>query len=392
MFMNFALFLFGYLFISVILPLPLGFKWKGLICLLTLLSAGRLAILRNLFPGYGGVETSKTLLALSSFFQGIVILFFLLAFIRDIIWLMGFIPSVFHKAEAGLKFRVFLRGIPFSLGMLLLCSILSGITLYEAAKVPDVKNHTIYLNKWPEALDGFRIAIISDLHISRFFDGPWTEKVVARVNELKPELILIPGDIVDGEVIIRRPETSPLSGLKSDYGTYMCVGNHEYISNLSKWLPEFRDLGIKNLYNSRETIKPRGADLVLAGVTDPAAYGRSLPGPDLPKALKGLGEDGGSIPPVILLDHRPAHAPENSKDPRVTLQFSGHTHGGLFPPLTFLVKRANKGFLRGWYEVGSMKMYVHPGTGLWSGVPMRLFNPSEITLLTINSKKEGMEP
>jgi predicted MPP superfamily phosphohydrolase len=387
MFMNFALILFGYLFISVIIPLPLGFKWKGIICALSLLSAGRLAILRNLFPGLGGVETSKALLLVTSFFQGIVILVFLIAILRDMVWLFGFLPALFQKAEAGLRFRSFLRGVPFTLGMLGLCSVLSGYMLYEAAKTPGVVRHSLSLNNWPKELEGLRVAVISDLHISRFFDRSWTESVVKLVNSLEPELILIPGDVVDGDVLLRRPQTEPLAGLKSVYGVYMCVGNHEYISIISKWLPEFRALGIKNLYNSHEIIKPRGTELILAGVTDPAAYGRSLPGPDLAKALKGVPDE--NAPPVILLDHRPAAAYLNSEDKRVSLQLSGHTHGGLFPPLTFLVKRANKGFLRGFYDVGTLKMYVHPGTGLWSGAPMRLFNPSEITLITISSKKEG---
>ena len=386
MFMNFALILFGYLLISVIIPLPLAFKWKGLICVGTLLCAGRLAILRGLFPGYGGVECSKALLVATAFFQGLVILMFLFAIARDIFWLLSFAASLFHKGAAGAWLRAALRGVPFTLGLLGLSALLSGVMLHGAAKVPDVKRQDVFLDNWPRELDGLRVAVLADLHISRFFDGAWVGKVVERTNGLEPELILIPGDLVDGEAGIRRPDVAPIAGLKAEYGTYMCVGNHEYISVVSDWLPAFRKLGIKSLYNSRAEIELKGSKLVLAGVTDPAASWRGLPGPDLSKALKGLPEKG---PPVILLDHRPGRAWENSKDGRVALQLSGHTHGGLFPVLSSFVKRANQGFVMGLYEAGPMALYAHPGTGLWSGVPMRLFNPSEITLLTLRSKGSG---
>jgi predicted MPP superfamily phosphohydrolase len=163
----------------------------------------------------------------------------------------------------------------------------------------------------------------------------------------------------------------------------MIAGNHEYYSGIGSWLPEFEKMGLKTLYNQHTVINPRGQALVLAGLTDTTALDSRfrLPGPDLEKALNGVPEK----PPLILLEHRPVRAWENSKDARVDIQLSGHTHGGTMPILRSLVKRSNNGFLAGWYQVGRVKMYVHPGTGLWSGFPIRLDVPSEITLITFKS-------
>ncbi|MDR1035232.1 MAG: metallophosphoesterase [Deltaproteobacteria bacterium] len=382
MFGNFALVLAAYIYLSLVHPLKAGLRSKLVILAVLLLSAGRLAILRRVFGGLGGVECPWLLLIVTSLFQGTSLILFLLCIPKDLLRLSSFAAGLFRRKAAGARLRRLLASGAFAGALAAASFLLSGYSLWQAARVPEVREQTVYLNSWPDALDGLRVAVISDLHISRFFDAGWTRGVVAKVNGLRPELILIPGDLVDGEVDVRAPETSPLADLESPNGIYMCVGNHEYISVLWDWLPAFRNLGIRNLYNQHETIVIRGEELVLAGVTDPVSERWHLPGPDLQRALAGVPPDG---PPVILLDHRPGHAPANAMDGRVRLQLSGHTHGGLIPVLSSFVARANKGFLKGWYEVGSLMMYVHPGTGLWSGLPMRLFNPSEITLLTVKS-------
>jgi predicted MPP superfamily phosphohydrolase len=382
-FIYFALIFTCFLFISVVYPLPVGRIWKGAGIALIALSIGRLAIMRQIFGGYGGVEANKYLLYATSFLQDVVIFLFVLAVFRDIIYILS-LPTHFsaRASEWGILFRKALKGVNVTIVLVLISAALSGVALYQAAKAPGVVETEIVVPGLPPELDGLRVALIADLHISRFYDRPWVEEVVRKVNELDPDLILIPGDIVDGEVSLRAPDVEPLARLRSRYGKFFCVGNHEYISDLAKWVPAFQALGLQNLYNLNVALKLRGSTLYLSGVTDQSAYNRNLPGPDLKTALKGIPMDGS---PVIFLEHRPSNALENSQDGRISLQISGHTHGGLFPILAFLTKRANKGFLKGWYDVGKMRLYVHPGTGLWSGVPARLLNPSEITLLTLRS-------
>ena len=115
---------------------------------------------------------------------------------------------------------------------------------------------------------------------------------------------------------------------------------------------------------------------MIAGVPDPTGGNH-----DTPRALEGV-PDG---VPVILMDHQPRFARENAKH-NVALQVSGHTHGGQMPVVYELTRRFNGGFVRGWYDIGGMKLYVSPGTSQWDGFPMRLFDPSEISLFTLHAE------
>ncbi|MDR0620942.1 MAG: metallophosphoesterase [Deltaproteobacteria bacterium] len=379
MFLNFALVLAGYVFLSYVLRLPLGKAAKIGLLALAFLSAGRLMIMRQIYGGLGGIEAARWLLLVTAFAQGLIVMLFLLSLFRDAGWLLSFATG---KA-IGKSLRVWLNGTTASLIILALAVVLNTIGLIGAAKIPEVKRSEVVINDWPQALDGLRVAVLADMHISRFFDRDWVTGVVDRTMAEKPDMILIPGDMVDGTVELRAPDVEPLADLQAPYGVWACVGNHEYISQLKPWLPAFSDLGIHILYNAHQVVLPRGVPIIVAGLADPTGmnprYG--FPGPDLAKALEGAPEG----LPVVLLDHRPGGAHNNVKDPRVKFQLSGHTHGGMMPLLSLMVKRVNGGFLKGFYDVGPLKLFVHPGVGLWAGFPIRILNPSEITLLTIKS-------
>ena len=137
------------------------------------------------------------------------------------------------------------------------------------------------------------------------------------------------------------------------------------------------------LENEHVIITSGDAKLILAGKPDPTGGRMGLTAPDIDKALNGIPDNA----PIILMDHQPGAARENAKR-GVALQISGHTHGGQMPGIYSLVQRANKGFVRGWYEIDNMKLYVSPGTSQWNGFACRLFDPSEITLFTLHSKAQ----
>ena len=105
--------------------------------------------------------------------------------------------------------------------------------------------------------------------------------------------------------------------------------------------------------------------------------------PSLDKALKGVPEK----TPVILLNHRPSADARKAAEKGVALQLSGHTHGGMMLGLNLFVKMFNSGFVSGWYQVDAMLLYVSNGTGIWNGFPVRIGCPSEITVLTLRTKK-----
>ncbi|MDR1395072.1 MAG: metallophosphoesterase [Deltaproteobacteria bacterium] len=368
-----------------IFQLPLSWPLRLLLSLLTFLSASRVAILRSIYGGIGGIEAPKTVLLVTSFFQGIVVLLFLLAMIRLLVCGLSLAGS-FLPASGGRFFSLIKKSLfqpRTSLIILAAAVLLSGYSLYEAARVPRVRQTQASLAAWPAALDGLRVAILADMHISRFFDRPWVEAAVALTMAEKPDLILLPGDMIDGTVAQRAEDVAPLAGLSAPLGVLAIVGNHEYYSDVLAWLPAFEKLGLKVLYNSHTVIFPRGVPVVVSGLTDLTALDSrfNLPGPDLELALKGAPQDA----PVILMDHRPVRARENAAGRRIAWQISGHTHGGMLPILKSIVAKINAGFVAGWYETGGMKLYVHRGLGLWNGFPMRLMDPSDITIVTLRS-------
>ncbi|MDR2141098.1 MAG: metallophosphoesterase [Deltaproteobacteria bacterium] len=384
MFVYFGAFLALAVFLSYVQFLPWSWATRLTLGAVSFLLATRVAILRYFFGGIGGIEAPRSLLLVTSFLQGFLVILLLLALLR--LFSLIFLVLLSHWPTAPGRFfgllKVWVWSPKGALTIAILAALLSAQSLYQAARVPALKRAEISLQAWPKNLDGLTVAILADLHISRFFDRPWVEAVVARTMAQKPELILLPGDMVDGSVEQRVADVAPLAELKAPLGVFACVGNHEYYSGVAEWLPAFERLGLKVLYNSHAVIAPRGVPLVVAGLTDLTALEKrfNLPGPDLAKALAGA-----PAAPVILLEHRPVRAAHNARNPRIIWQISGHTHGGMLPVLKSVVEKVNGGFVVGWYEVGSLKLFVQPGLGLWNGFPMRLFDPSEITLLTIRS-------
>lgn len=176
----------------------------------------------------------------------------------------------------------------------------------------------------------------------------------------------------------RAESVAELRRLRARHGVLACAGNHEYYSGFKAWTEIFSDLGMSMLLNSHQVLGIRGQELVLVGVTDPVASRFNLPEPDLAAALAGTPD--GAV--RILLDHRPGNAARNARN-RMDLQLSGHTHGGHAPGLSTVVPLFNKGYVRGWYRVAGMPLYVSSGAGLWNGFPLRVGVPSEIALIAL---------
>ncbi|MDV3469281.1 metallophosphoesterase [Stenotrophomonas sp. C3(2023)] len=250
----------------------------------------------------------------------------------------------------------------------------------QGMAVPATRSIEVKVSNLPAAFDGYRIVQLTDIHASRLLTGEWVAQVVARTNALQPDLVLITGDLIDGEVAARRPDVAALGTLQAHDGVIAITGNHEYYAQYTQWMQAFRALGMQVLENSHTQVERGGAALTIAGVTDPVASRYDLPPPDLAKALAGA--DPGA--PVILMDHRPVDARRNAAH-GVALQLSGHTHGGHIVGMDQLVKRANGGFVSGRYEVDGMTLYVSNGAGLWPGFAARIGVPSEITLITLRA-------
>lgn len=298
--------------------------------------------------------------------------------------LLGAITDVFRLLRRLLRRKAPAAARPGLPPVLLLISLLlAALGTHAALRVPSVTPVEIVVPSLPAAWDGLTVAQLSDVHASKTFPGNWLAGVVDAVNAARPDLIVITGDLFDGSPRQRFDDLRPLRRLRAPLGVYACPGNHEYYSGLTAWRPRFSSLGILLLENDHVLLRRNGAELILAGLSDDVAERFGLPRPDIRQAL---GSTEASLP-LILMAHRP-HLVEQLKQlsrPGAALQLSGHTHGGQVFGLDLLVRRVNKGYLRGLYEIGPVRLYISTGTALWSGFPLRLGVPSEIPLITLRS-------
>lgn len=356
-------------------PLSVGRAGKIGLGVLLLLIAEHHLVTRTFFGSMASPEVPGQVLVVLGWAFASLILLALLLLIRDLVGIVVW-------ALRGRTGRVLLGGSRLGIALGLISTGLSAVGVWQAIRVPDVKTMEIVLPRLPAELDGLRIVQLTDLHASRLLQAPWLQAVVNKTNALKPDLILITGDLVDGSPRARVDDVQPLKDLWARYGVFAIPGNHEYYVDYVHWLPAFEHLGLHMLLNEHVLITHNGRDLVLAGVTDKAAQPFKLPEPDIIKALKGAPAGD----PVILLSHRPGGALLNAGQ-GVDLQLSGHTHGGQILGPHLIAKWANEGFVSGLYAVAGMQLYVSNGTGLWNGFPVRLGRPSEITEIVLRAPK-----
>jgi hypothetical protein len=256
-----------------------------------------------------------------------------------------------------------------------LVGLAGGVALRAALRVPSALRVEVTLPSWPRALDGFRIAQISDVHIGPILGRGFAAAIVARVNELAPDLIAVTGDLVDGPADKIADEVAPFAELRAPHGVFFVTGNHDFYSGVDGWLARVQALGMRVLRNERVAIG--GADgFDLAGVDDHRGDWRLGSSEDIDAALAGRDP----ARPLILLAHDPA-AFAKAAERGVDLQLSGHTHGGQIWPFGALVRLATP-FVRGLHRRGASQLYVTRGAGFW-GPPMRLFAPSEIAEIVL---------
>ena len=242
----------------------------------------------------------------------------------------------------------------------------------KATGPAELREVTVPLRRLPRSMHGFAIVQISDLHVGPTIRREHVVDLVDRILALKPDMIVITGDLVDGPVPALRDQTEPLGRLRAPHGVFFVTGNHEYYAGVEPWLVELERLGIRTLRNERVAIGgEEGFDL--AAIDDATAhhFGHGH-GADLPKALAGRDPKR----ELVLLAHQPKAIFEAAAH-GVGLQLSGHTHGGQIWPIGYLVKLVQP-YVAGLALHESTWIYVSRGTGYW-GPPMRLDAPPEVT-------------
>ncbi|HOX42661.1 MAG TPA: metallophosphoesterase [Myxococcota bacterium] len=253
-----------------------------------------------------------------------------------------------------------------------------------AALPPRVVTHTLRLPRWPAALDGFRLVLLADLHLGEMLGRRFLGRVVAQVQGLRPDLVAVVGDLVDGPPGVVMPELEALRALNPPLGVWFTSGNHELYSGYRAWLEALPGLGLQVLDNRRVTLGRDGAAFELCGLPDlEAARMEPAARPDLARVLAGRAAE----LPVVLLSHQ-ARVVGEAAAQGVELVLAGHNHAGQIWPFGYFV-RLQQPVVSGFLRRGSTLVYVSAGTGFW-GPPMRLFTRGEVSLLEL--RPEGGDP
>ncbi len=254
---------------------------------------------------------------------------------------------------------------------------LTAYSVFEARRLPEIVQVKHPLAGLPPDLEGLTIAQLSDTHIGPTIKGDWLARCVEQVNELKPDIIVHTGDLIDGHTSWLRPDVLPLADLKAPLGKFFCTGNHEYYSGVRSWLREVERVGFQPLVNEHQLVKHGNGKLLMAGVSD---LGSSRLEPSHVSSPAKAMHNAPAHHASIMLAHRPRSVFEARKT-GVNLQLSGHTHGGQFFPWTHVIHYFQP-YVRGLHIVDNTRLYVNVGTGYW-GPPLRLGTIPEITLHTL---------
>lgn len=311
-------------------------------------------------------EIPDLLLLFLSFPLGIIFLTFCTAIFYDISHMIIQKVPLSENRRAFFKKGLDYTSVALALGI-------SAKAIYEA-KFIEIETVDIKIKNLKKE---YTVVQISDVHIGGIIDKKFVKDMVERINDLKPDMVVITGDLVDIKLEYAMPALYELKKLFSKYGTYFIVGNHEYIHGVEKIIQTVNSLGIKTLENENIYIGEKNIGFNLAGVYDIMGNRINHHKPNLNKALKNKSDNS----PTVLLAHQPVYIEEVKNS--VELVLSGHTHGGQLYPFRALVKLVQP-YISGLHQHNKeTQIYVNKGTGFW-GPPMRLGASSEITYIKLS--------
>jgi len=298
---------------------------------------------------------------------------------------MGLVSFLFtftllRDAVALLNLAFFKKPIPMYgttaalsiVGASLACLFFGKLNARFVLKTPSV---SVPIPQLPAALQGFKIVQLSDIHLGTGPKLNQVRKMVDQALALSPDLLVLTGDVIDGDVRMMQAELQELARLKAPMGTYYVLGNHEYYWNREDAIRAIREIGMTPLINDGLSLEHNGASIWIAGMDDPTATAFQLPAPFIPEAPAQSSVR-------ILLSHQPYILKALAKT-NYHLQLSGHTHNGQFFPWNHVVKKMYP-IAQGLGRFADLWVYVSAGTGYW-GPPIRLGTSAEIAQLILTN-------
>ena len=367
----FSLVLLGYLTVSLLWWMPVSRTKKAFLFLFFLLVSQKFTFYQLFGTGPFNPSLPSLPMMIGEGLYNIFLVLLCLLVLKD----LGWWGNRFLR-KVGINVAWPLSSLQLKILLMLSAVVAGPWGVYSALKVPDVKTVEVHLHGLDEPFDGYRIVQLTDLHIGQLLKRPWLEAVVEKVNRLDADLIVLTGDMIEGDVRKLANEVVPYAWLSAKDGVLAVNGNHEHYHGALNWVNQFETMGIDMLQNRHRVIQRGHSKLVVAGLSDRAALRFGQQGPDVKSALSDVPKA-----PVILLSHQPKGIEAITG---VDLQLSGHTHGGLIAIIKPLVALFNGGYVNGLYRVnGRTQVYVSPGTGLWTGMSCRVGVASEITQIVL---------
>jgi predicted MPP superfamily phosphohydrolase len=239
----------------------------------------------------------------------------------------------------------------------------------------NVKEIPLTIHKKVTGSPEVKILMASDIHLGALIGEHREKRLLEIIQEQKPDLVLLCGDLVDGEIapVLRKNLGRHIQEIKTPLGVYAITGNHEYIGGIDKTLPYLKSINIRMLIDEVVTL-PNGIQLV--GRNDISAGRNSGIIKPLTELCAGLD----SSRPVIVMNHQPYNLQE-AVDSKVDLHLSGHTHNGQLWPFNYLIKGIFE-LSWGYLKKGDTNFYVSSGFGTW-GPTVRTGNRPEVVVFKL---------
>ena len=323
--------------------------------------AGR--TLENYHPSF----LSDLLVWVGSFWFAALLYFLLAVVLLDILRLihhfLPFFPAAITENYPFAK-RVIASGLACVVGLALLAGHINSL-------IPRVTTLNLTIGKQAGSLKKLNIAAVSDIHLGTIVGRSRLARIVDTINGLNPDVVLLPGDIVDEDLTSIRKNSvgDPLRHIRSRFGVYAATGNHEYIGGVEEACGYLTAHGITLL---RDKVIRVADAFYLVGREDLSA--NRFEGKER-KKLSELMKDVDNGYAVVLMDHQPFRL-EEAAECGVDLQISGHTHYGQLWPLNYIVRSIYE-LAWGYKKKGGTHYYVSNGAGTW-GPPVRIGNRPEI--------------
>lgn len=329
-------------------------------------------ILGRVLENYWLSHVSDVIVWIGSFWLAALVYFFFTVLVIDLLRLTNAVVPWFPAAvtsDPQRVARVLFWGASAVVAVLLVVGHLN-------ARYPRLHRITVPIAKPADGVRSIRAALISDIHLGTIVGRTRLQGIVERLDALRPDIILLAGDIVDEDLapVIKENTGEILRTMHAPLGVYGITGNHEYIGGAARAVAYLEEHGITML---RDTfiVLPNGVTLVGREDRSSRQFGGARR-KDLPALLDGVRRDR----PIIMMDHQPFDL-DSVVAAGVDLQVSGHTHHGQLWPfnhITNMVYEQSWGYLR----KGGTQFYVSSGVGSW-GPPVRLANRPEIVEITL---------